>query len=259
MPESIEIKIMCETINKTFKDTILNEFNICSGRYIKHGFPNKYNDFIKCLPLNIDKLYYKGKFIWIKFRDSNWIIMITLGLSGHFTFNKKTHSHYEFKTNKGIFYIDDVRNFGTIRIIDDINNLNKELSKKGIDVFDIKKNDFIEIINKLKPETMIGIMLLNQKYISGIGNYLRSDILYHAKISPFRKIKDLSNIDINNLYKSIKYIIKKSYDEQTKKGLHNYNFLIYGIKDNTKNKKGHISKRTLIGDRYIYWSPSIQI
>jgi len=32
---------------------------------------------------------------------------------------------------------------------------------------------------------------MNQKIISGIGNYLCADFLWYSKISAFRKVKDL--------------------------------------------------------------------
>ena len=34
---------------------------------------------------------------------------------------------------------------------------------------------------------------MNQKFYSGIGNYLRSDILYDANISPLKKLDKLTN------------------------------------------------------------------
>jgi formamidopyrimidine-DNA glycosylase len=50
----------------------------------------------------------------------------------------------------------------------------------------------------------IGIVLMNQKVISGIGNYLRADILYMSKICPFRKVNKLSDIEIEVIFKNSK-------------------------------------------------------
>ena len=44
---------------------------------------------------------------------------------------------------------------------------------------------------------------MDQTKISGIGNYLRSEIMYEAEINPFSYIIDLSETEINNLYKYI--------------------------------------------------------
>jgi formamidopyrimidine-DNA glycosylase len=114
------------------------------------------------------------------------------------------------------------------------------------------------IINSIvdkKKDMMIGIFLLEQKYISGIGNYLRSDILYDASISPFRSLTSLSDDNIKILHKSIHKIVKKSYKIQKKNGLHSYPFLVYKQK---KTKKMENVSHTMIGTRFIYWVPSKQ-
>ena len=46
---------------------------------------------------------------------------------------------------------------------------------------------------------------------SGIGAYLVCEILYHAKISPHRKMKDFTDVEIKRLSHSIKYILKVHY------------------------------------------------
>ena len=50
---------------------------------------------------------------------------------------------------------------------------------------------------------------MDQKVISGIGNYLRSDILWLSKISPFRKVKGVKKSDLKKLYKYSKSLSKE--------------------------------------------------
>jgi len=47
---------------------------------------------------------------------------------------------------------------------------------------------------------------MNQKRVSGIGNYLKCEVLYAAKISPFRKVKDMSVEELMEVYKYMKII-----------------------------------------------------
>ena len=89
--------------------------------------------------------------------------------------------------------------------------LDKKLASIAPDIMDMKIEVFTDIINRY-PNKLIGLALMNQKIISGIGNYLRADILWMAKVSPFRHIKDLESTDINRIYKSIVALTWGDYD-----------------------------------------------
>jgi formamidopyrimidine-DNA glycosylase len=65
--------------------------------------------------------------------------------------------------------------------------------------YEVFKNQILKDINMNK---VIGNVLVNQKIISGIGNYLRSDILWLCRISPFRKVRDLKDTEIYKIYKN---------------------------------------------------------
>ena len=258
MPERIEIQIMIENLNKKYKDTTLLNINICSGRYKKHGSPKDYTKFIKLLPLKIKKFNVKGKFIWLTFHDSPWIIYFTLGLTGHFKYDENgKYCRYQFLLDKGKFCMDDMRNFGTLSFTNDKSFLNNKLDKLGIDVFskDFTYKNFKKIISGIKEDKLIGMILLEQRYISGIGNYLRADMLYTAKISPFRTIRSLQIKDIKILFSSIRKVINESYKQQKKYGLHGYDFLVYKKK---KTKQNEEVSHDLIGKRHIYWVKSVQ-
>ena len=62
---------------------------------------------------------------------------------------------------------------------------------------DFTYENFEKIIkNKRVSEKTLPEVLMNQKKISGVGNYLKSEILYASKISPYRLIKDLTDSEI---------------------------------------------------------------
>ncbi len=53
---------------------------------------------------------------------------------------------------------------------------------------------------------------MNQKVIAEIGNYLRADSLWYSKISPFRKVKDLSHKDLQELFDALRLLTWTLYD-----------------------------------------------
>jgi formamidopyrimidine-DNA glycosylase len=54
--------------------------------------------------------------------------------------------------------------------------------------------------------------MMEQKFFSGVGNYLLAEILYACKILPTRLLKDLSDKDKYNLWFYSKKLLKDSYE-----------------------------------------------
>ena len=106
----------------------------------------------------------------------------------------------------------DMRKFGKIILVDTdkVNEL-PEIKKLGIDAMDKKFNleKFKEILNKRKGSS-IGIVLMDQYLIAGIGNIYRSEILFEAGVDPLRKVISLKDIEIELIFLKIKEILKKA-------------------------------------------------
>ena len=240
MPEGPLVSIMVDKISKFEKDS-LKKVQINSGRYKRHSLPKNFNTFNKSLPSKIKTIKNKGKFVYIVL-ENNWSIWITLGMTGHFVLKPLKHTHYCFVTSKGTFYIDDMRNFGTLsfyKLTDVKCPLLKKLESLGPDPIrsDIKYKDFLkrfDIFKNKRPKEAIGELLMNQGFYSGIGNYLRSDILYDANICPLKELNKLTKTELNRLFKSMVKIMRLNYKNR-KKG--RGKFLIYKKKYTAKKEK----------------------
>ena len=71
------------------------------------------------------------------------------------------------------------------------------------------KKKFEKILNRKKDKS-IGLILMEQELMSGIGNIYRSEILYEAKILPQRKIESLSKNERSKIYLAIFIVLKKA-------------------------------------------------
>ena len=106
----------------------------------------------------------------------------------------------------------DVRKFAKI-VLDNTQKISelKEIKKLGVDAmspeFTFEKLE--EILEKRK-NTPIGVVLMEQERISGIGNIYRSEILFEAGILPSRKPTTLSKKEKISLYKAINKVLKKA-------------------------------------------------
>jgi hypothetical protein len=110
-----------------------------------------------------------------------------------------------------------------------------------------------------------------KKLISGVGNYLRADSLWLSKISPFRKIKNISDNELKVLFHNIRLLTWTVYNY--KKGIeleiikkedklpidYKKDFLVYGKDKDIYNNI--ITKEKLYEGsqiRYIYWVKNYQ-
>jgi formamidopyrimidine-DNA glycosylase len=78
---------------------------------------------------------------------------------------------------------------------------------------DISLEDFKKAITKgVNVKKAVGNVIVNQKLVSGIGNYLRADTLWMAKVSPFRKVADLTDKEMELIYKSVRALMWGDYN-----------------------------------------------
>lgn len=252
MPEGPEISYMTYIYNKKYRNSELKQIDILGGRYSRHSHPINLDILNKSLPSKIEEINNKGKFIFIKLKD-NYNIGIKLNYA-HLVDHNGKHSNIQFKTSKGSFYIEDLRNFGTISVLEDY-DLDKTLQKIGPDLLHdkISFEEYQEIMNK-HPRMKIGQFLNEQKYFSGVGNYIRSEVCYEAKISPYRLIKNMNNIQKKELFKHLMKVIHKAFELlfQGKK----YPMKVYKQKMTPSGEK--VIAERLENNRNIYWVPSIQ-
>lgn len=203
MPEGPEVLDYYNFIEPLLKNKVLESFDIISGKYLKKDLVNL-DVFKQKLPCKIKDIIVKGKTIFIAL-ENKYSLVITHGMSGYWSDDDEKHSRMKFSLSRNdeiseLFYVDP-RNFGTIIICLNEEEFYFRQNKLGPYVLDdnISYNDFYSRLNK-KPRSKIAVALLDQNLVSGIGNYLRCDILWYCKINGDTKIKDLTDKQKNNLY-----------------------------------------------------------
>ena len=281
MPEGPEVKIMTQGLQKNLQGKTLNAIVILGGRYLKKS-PDNFLEFNKLLPTKILEIGCKGKFIWFKFKD-DWTMWCTLGMTGGWKINKEKHSHIEFnithQTDKDIqvsnyetfsIWFTDMRNFGTIKFSNSQKEFQKKLKSIGPDILSddsFTVEQFIKIIRKHNKHSLPKV-LMNQCIVSGIGNYLKAEALYDAKISPHRKLEDITDEELTSLFTSIRTIITNSFkargatiknysDINNNKGQYIFEFQVYNQK---KDKNGYKVIKELTNDkRQTHWVKEVQV
>lgn len=251
MPESPEVRI--ETNKLQFiKNKIIIEINWNSS-FQKTGIKNIG---LATLPLTVIDVWCRGKVIVIETKSSdNKILYITsqLGMSGKWLRSPEKHSNFwiSFGTQAdGLWsmtdriWYDDQRHFGSIGFHEDLSEVwNKHgpclmttaLVNKGHLCKDQLKPDQLlvtyekyrnEIRNKRYKSKRIAEFMMDQSRVSGVGNYIRNEVLYRSKISPIRLLTSLSDEDIKTLYETtlnvmyMSYMQKGNYNPDVSMNLH---------------------------------------
>ena len=217
MPELPEVETVRLAISKVVNKALIETVDIF--RYdlrwqIKHD-----------LKIDLEKDFFKtpfrmGKYILIPTNKEN-VLLIHLGMSGQIKiqnkkYEKTKHDHINIvvKTECDLTYnitYNDPRRFGFIDLLKK-NDIHKHflLNKLGVEALGRELT-----VNNLKPlfikrKKSIKNTLIDQTVIAGIGNIYASEILYRAKIHPFRSTNSLSDKDLESVIKACMFILKKA-------------------------------------------------
>jgi formamidopyrimidine-DNA glycosylase len=225
MPELPEVQTIITDLNQKIKgDTIVDFFSDWS-KAIKNQSAEKFTKEIKNRKILDARRIGKNIFLDLSGEKT---LYIHLKMTGHLLVKSKddklkSKSYFKDRVNQYIHHIwylksgrtlefSDLRKFGKIVLGDTekINNL-KEIKALGVDAMSAEFNfiKFSEILDK-KNKMPIGILLMDQNLISGIGNIYRSEILFDAGIHPLRKTEKINKAGRKKIFISIIKILKKA-------------------------------------------------
>ena len=202
MPELPEVEIVRESLDKTIKQKKVKKV-IIRNRNLRFKIPSNFSNFLK--NQKIIKVKRFSKYLILVLSNKNYCL-IHLGMSGtvhivnsrkkNFVTNSsfynspilpKKHNHVEiiFENLKIIY--NDPRRFGFFQIIKDKNHLNKRFLHLGPEPLNSKFT--LKYIFRFlrKKEKCIKNFLLDQSFVSGIGNIYASEILFLGKTNPNKK------------------------------------------------------------------------
>ena len=209
MPEIAEV----ETVRNTLKKRILHKKIVDFKIYYK---PIVLNDEKEVKENLIHKEFIDIKRIgkWLLFETDTHYLLSHLRMEGKYFLKKQNdplekHEHVEILFSDGMsMRYHDTRKFGRMKLVKKEELYNFEgIKKQGIEPISnelTKEYLFSKISKKALPMKTI---LLDQTIISGLGNIYADEVLFDAKISPFKKGKDITIEECEKLKNSSKKII----------------------------------------------------
>lgn len=267
MPEGPECRRCALSLGDYTGGEILEEINVISGRYLKSPLPG-INELKQDLPLTIQGIGVHGKFIYVIF-EGKTNLWSTLGMSGMWQKEKTQHSRVELKFKSGrTVYFNDMRNFGTLKYCQDPKLLVSKLESLGPDMLanDVDNETFISQMRKNNHHNITKV-LMDQSVISGVGNYIKSEALWLSRLSPHRKVSEISDSSLKILNKAIKSIMRESFvsggatvksykDFFGEMGSYSSKFMVYNQKQDPDGNS--VTKEKTPDGRTTHWVPEIQ-
>jgi len=267
MPEGPECKRIGESLAKVVSTKTISSIQILGGRY-RENPPTGLDVLESNLPIAVVGVGVHGKFIYWILRDG-WSVWNTLGMTGSWSAVEREHSRVKFSFSDGAeIYFNDQRNFGTLKFVYGKHHLIEKLQSLGPDMLSqsLSDNDFIACLRK-KQTAQITSAMMNQSVVAGIGNYIKAEALWLAKINPHKYVRELSFEDLSRLNQAVQKIMKESYESggATIKTYKNFNgengdytrrFMVYNQKT---DPEGNEVVRELTADqRTTHWCPAVQ-
>lgn len=206
----------------------------------------------------------RGKQIFVELNRG--ILYIHLGMTGRLLWNapedKFTRAVLELDRGRLIF--DDMRQFGRFEFFSQVP---AAFSKKGPDALTVDLATFYERLKKYRGS--IKSVLLNQGFISGVGNIYADEILFAAKIHPQTAAARISRRRAGSLHKYTLEILRSAVelggssisdyvDAEGNKGAFQTMHLVYGRTGESCRRCGRIIRRIVIAQRGTHYCPHCQ-
>lgn len=291
MPEGPEVAYTAARLSEVILGSDYQYINVVSGSY-KNKKDEQHDSFRSGVAklnriakksgsrLQFSRVSCKGKYLYFelhlllenresgKWESKGFMYIGThFMMTGRWTLEPAKHTRVKLAFTEGhdsnanikFLYYDDLRDFGELSILT-TKALQEKLAELGPDIL-APSTSFTVFKDSLNQagRSMIGSAIKEQKFISGIGNYMRADILYLAKIAPKRKVASLSDNEWHNLYTAARKVAKDSLNSNSAASYNpesgNYKFVIYGAETDSH---GNPVEKIKMGGQTLFWVPKIQ-
>lgn len=217
MPELPEVEVIRrdlekEVVGKKIKSVEVRNTKNSMRVIRRHKKRKDFEDALK--GVKITRVDRKGKYI-LMYLDNGKVLIAHMGMSGQLiktrasaTVENHTHVVFDFAVGGQLRFVDP-RTFGEMFIAepDEIGEI-KELQNLGHDPLEeaIPWQIFSETLSERK--TKLKALLMDQKFISGVGNIYSDEILFASGIRFDRPSEQLSSQEVRRLYRAVQEILQ---------------------------------------------------
>jgi endonuclease VIII len=210
MPEGPEIRRATDAIAKVLRGRTVR--NLEFGQPHLAAWPNQ---FINTVVLDVEP---RGKAVLTHFANEKTIYSHNQ-LYGEWAIFKKGAEPATHKQRRIVLDTDEHRivlySASDIEVLDSAQvSKHPYIAKLGVELLDpnVSLADVVACLNEPRwQKKLLSQILLDQAFLAGVGNYLRSEILYVAKLHPWVRLVDLSTAQRKIFAKAAIAVTRQAY------------------------------------------------
>jgi len=206
MPELPEVETVKRGLEKVVLGKKITEVCIYNPAVIREPAPAKFKAGLT--GARVKNILRRAKVLILEL-DNGKSLVIHLKMTGQLVYpgNGKA-SRVSFRLSDGkMLDFNDQRLFGELRLVNDWRSL-KFIQGLGPEPFALSEEEFKKMLSLKK--TKIKPLLLDQTFVSGIGNLYAAEVLFRSRIHPERPAASLSEKEKEVLFKEIKDTLKEA-------------------------------------------------
>jgi formamidopyrimidine-DNA glycosylase len=262
MPELPEVETVARSLAPLVGRRILSAEFRCA-RILRGGDPDIMAARIQGRKIAGVRRY--GKFLVLPLEGGGYLL-IHLGMTGRLLLGGPTgkHTHAILTLDEGVLLYDDSRQFGCIQFSEEFP---ARVARLGPEPLEIPLADFTASLKRHK--TRIKALLLNQRFLRGVGNIYADEALFRAGIHPQAIGARLRGERARKLYEAIKAVLSEAIeaggssisdyvDAQGRKGFFQFSHRVYQRTGEPCVNCGTSIRRILVVQRSSHFCPKCQ-
>jgi formamidopyrimidine-DNA glycosylase len=262
MPELPEVETVTRSIAPLVGRRIVTAEFRCL-RILRGGDPEQMATRLRDRRIAGVKRY--GKFIVVTLRGGGYLL-VHLGMTGRLLLGgpQGKHTHAILTLDRGVLLYDDSRQFGCVEFSEEFPERVARLGPEPLEV------PFEEFAGGLKGrKTSIKALLLNQRFVRGIGNIYADEALFRAGIHPMALAGRLRAERVRKLHGAIVEVLTEAIaaggssisdyvDAEGRKGFFQFSHRVYQRTGEPCLNCGAAIRRVLVAQRSSHFCPRCQ-
>ena len=261
MPELPEVETVVRTLAPKLTGRRIIDAQFFSRHVVRQKFPELRKRVRNQLVRSVER---HGKFIVLTLDKG--VLVIHLGMTGKLLVDSEPgpYARAIFELDRGLLVYDDIRHFGRIEWSA---QLPERAAALGPDALDVSLDDFRKLLKTRR--SLIKPLLLNQRFLRGMGNIYTDEALFEARIHPRAIAASLSKERAARLHGAMVDILSTAIrlkgssisdyvDADGQRGSFQQQHQVYGRAGAPCPTCGTPIRRIVVGQRGTHYCPKCQ-